>query len=91
MKDEAAPYRSVDLIPRVSGVNALLDGHSHSEVEMEMVKDKDGKNVLLTQTGTKIKAFGKLTISESGELLIQRHWKNPYRLKKQMRRHDVSR
>ena len=66
--DASAPCRSVDLISGISGVDAVIDGHSHSTVEMERVKDKEGKRVLLTQTGTKLKAFGRLTIREDGEM-----------------------
>lgn len=66
--EESIPHRSSDIIPMLSGVDAVVDGHSHSVVEMEKPKDKDGKGVLLTQTGTKLKAIGRLTISESGEM-----------------------
>ncbi len=66
--DVSAPHRSTDLIPMLSGVDAVIDGHSHSVVEMEKVKDKDGKAVMLSQTGTKFTSIGKLTISESGEM-----------------------
>lgn len=66
--ESSFPCRSVDLICGISGVDAVIDGHSHSVVEMERVKDKEGKTVLLTQTGTKLKAFGRLTISGDGEM-----------------------
>ena len=65
---ESAPHRSTDIIPMLSGVDIIIDGHSHSTVDMEKVKDKDGKSVLLTQTGTKFASIGKLTIAESGEM-----------------------
>ena len=65
---ESAPHRSTDIIPVLSGVDAVIDGHSHSTVDMEQVKDKDGKSVLLTQTGTKFASIGKLTIADSGEM-----------------------
>ncbi len=58
----AAPYMSTDVIRNTSGIDAVLDGHSHSVVEMEKVKNKDGQSVVLTQTGTKLHSIGKLTL-----------------------------
>ncbi|MDO4804734.1 MAG: bifunctional UDP-sugar hydrolase/5'-nucleotidase [Lachnospiraceae bacterium] len=68
VSEGSSPYCSTDLISGISGVDAVIDGHSHSIVEMEKVKDKEGKEVLLTQTGTKLANIGKLTVSESGEM-----------------------
>ena len=66
---ESAPLSILRIsIPMLSGVDVIIDGHSHSTVDMEKVKDKDGKSVLLTQTGTKFASIGKLTIAESGEM-----------------------
>ena len=41
----------------------MLDGHSHSTIEMDLVKNKDGKEIPLSSTGTKLVNIGKLTIS----------------------------
>ena len=41
----------------------MLDGHSHSTIAMELVKNKDGKEIPLSSTGTKLVNIGKLTIS----------------------------
>lgn len=67
--DEAShPYTSVDLIRNTTGIDAVLDGHSHSDVPMEEVKNKDGEEVDLTQSGAHLEAIGKLTIDASGEI-----------------------
>ncbi len=68
IKEEASPFMSTELIQNTTGIDAVLDGHSHSIVEMEKVKNKDGADVLLTQTGTRLQAVGKLTISRSGDM-----------------------
>lgn len=61
-----SPWTSSEMIENTTGIDAVLDGHSHSTIEGEKVKNKDGEEVLLTSTGTKLAAIGKLTISEDG-------------------------
>lgn len=65
---ECSPWMSTELIGNTTGIDVVLDGHSHSTIEGEQVKNKDGKNVLLTSTGTKLSAIGKLTIAEDGAI-----------------------
>ena len=64
---ESAPYRSTDVIANVSGIDAFIDGHSHTEFS-ETVKDKDGKDVYLQQTGCYLANIGKLTIAADGNI-----------------------
>lgn len=63
-----SPWMSTELIENTTGIDVVLDGHSHSTVEGEKVKNKEGKEVLLTSTGTKLAAVGQLTISAEGEI-----------------------
>ena len=56
------------MIANVSGLSAFIDGHSHSTVEMKEVKDKDGKTVILTQTGSYFAALGQMTITKDGKI-----------------------
>lgn len=58
----SAPYRSTDVIEHTSGLDAFLDGHSHTVMEENYVKDKDGNEVLLTQTGCYFSAIGEADI-----------------------------
>ena len=58
------PWNSEDVIKNVSGLNAFIDGHSHSTVETKNVNGKDGKPVVLTQTGQYFDAIGKMTIKD---------------------------
>jgi len=60
------PWTSKETIANVSGLNAFIDGHSHSTVVGENVADKDGANVLLTQTGEYFDAIGMMVIKADG-------------------------
>ena len=60
--ESSAPYRSIDLIANTRGLDAFIDGHSHTKMEGELVSDKDGNQVLLTQTGCYFSAIGDMEI-----------------------------
>jgi len=59
----SVPWTSRDLIQNTEGLDAFIDGHSHTTIEMEVVPDKNGAKVILTQTGSYLDAVGKMTIS----------------------------
>lgn len=61
-------WSSSGIIANTSGIDACIDGHSHESVVSDIVKNKDGQNVVLTQTGTKLNNIGKLTISPDGSI-----------------------
>ena len=63
------PWTSAETIANVSGLTAFIDGHSHSTVVGTEVADKDGSNVLLTQTGEYFDAIGLMVIDgETGSI-----------------------
>ena len=62
----SVPYTSSDLIVNTTGINVVLDGHSHSVWEMELVQNAAGEDVILSSTGTKLNNVGSLII-EAGE------------------------
>lgn len=62
----SAPWRSEDVIANTSGLDAFIDGHSHSTVPMKEVTDENGNAVILTQTGEYLNAVGKMTITAEG-------------------------
>lgn len=76
--EDMAPYSSIDLIENTTGVDAVLDGHSHSQIPCQPVKDAGGSTVLLCSTGTKLNNIGQLTISANGTittgLISQMNW-----------------
>ena len=51
------------LIKNTNGFDVVLDAHSHSVIEGEIIVDEGGNEVLLSSTGTKFEYIGKLTIS----------------------------
>lgn len=53
---------SYDVIANVEGIDAFIDGHSHTVIEGEAVKDKAGNDVLLTQTGSYLDNIGLMEI-----------------------------
>lgn len=65
---DCSPWMSTDVITHTNGIDAVLDGHSHSKIECERVKNKDGKEVILTSTETKLHYVGCLTIQKDGGL-----------------------
>ncbi len=61
--DSCSPWMSSELIVNTNGIDIFIDGHSHSEIPQEFVKNKDGKDVLLTSSGTKINNIGMVEIA----------------------------
>ncbi|MBO2515693.1 MAG: bifunctional metallophosphatase/5'-nucleotidase [Clostridiales bacterium] len=67
--DEASsPWMSTQVIAATNGIDAMLDGHSHSIMAQEEVLNKDGEPVLLTACGTKLQAIGYCRISTDGKV-----------------------
>ena len=59
----SSPWTSQEIISHTTGLDAFLDGHSHSTIASESVTDKAGKTVVLCSTGTKLNAIGQLIIN----------------------------
>ena len=62
------PWTSEEVIAHTTGLDAFIDGHSHSTVGMKQVKDKAGNTVVLTQTGSYFAAIGEMTIAANGTI-----------------------
>jgi len=58
----STPWTSVEVIANTTGFSAFLDGHSHSLIEGQSVKDKDDNDVILCSTGSKFNAIGEITL-----------------------------
>lgn len=65
--DALEQYTTPALLEHINGVDAIIDGHSH-QVYNSTFPDKDGKEVYISQTGTKLKNVGKLTIKSDGNI-----------------------
>lgn len=59
---------SHQLVAATRGIDFVLDGHSHSTIPFNEVKNLDGKMVKITQTGTQFANIGKLLITKDGEI-----------------------
>lgn len=64
---EAEPYTYADVISHTTGIDAMLDGHSHDLDQVKML-NKEGKEVLRSACGTKLEAIGYLRIKTDGTL-----------------------
>ncbi len=64
----SSPWTSKEVIANTTGLDAFIDGHSHTTMEKSVVKDKDGNDVILTQTGSYLKNVGVLTIDADGNI-----------------------
>jgi len=59
------------LVSNTRGIDIVLDGHTHEIVESVKVKNLDGKEITVTQTGTQFAYVGKLLITADGRLITQ--------------------
>lgn len=59
---ECSPYTYKDVIANTTGINALLDGHSHDTDHVEM-RNKARETVLRQGCGTKMEGIGYLKIA----------------------------
>lgn len=62
-----ARYTSTDLIASTNGIDAVLDGHTHSVVNTTLANNQ-GRQVILCQTGTQFANIGKLLITKDGTM-----------------------
>lgn len=60
--DEDVPNRSFDIIHNTTGIDAVLDGRSHKEIENQKIFNKAGKEVIYSQAGSKFSCIGRLNI-----------------------------
>ena len=58
-------YTSNGLLSHLEKVDAVLDGHTH-RVYNTTSKDKNNKDIPISQTGTKLQSIGKLIIKPNG-------------------------
>ena len=65
----ASPWTSEEVISHVTGLDAFIDGHSHSVVKGKTVAGADQQPVILTQTGEYLNRLGIMVIDyETGQL-----------------------
>ena len=67
--DEEAchPWNYADVLSNTSGIDVLLDGHSH-DTEQVVMQNKNGENVTRSACGTKLNCIGYSHINADGEI-----------------------
>lgn len=72
IEETSAPWRSTDVIANTTGIDVMIDGHSHSTIDGQQVANEEGEMVLLNQTGTKLSAIGKIVIDpDTGDITAE--------------------
>ena len=61
-------WNSESVAANTRGVDAIIDGHSHERIQGKHVKNYVGKDVLITQTGTKLETVGQIVIGTDGKI-----------------------
>ena len=64
-EDESTPWKYSDVIANTTGIDAMLDGHSH-DTNQVIMKNRDGEDVVRSACGTKLANIGALTITTDG-------------------------
>ena len=65
---ENSPNDSISLIHNTRGIDAVLDGHSHSVIIGDRYPNADGEDVILSSVGTKMANAGELIIGKDGTI-----------------------
>ena len=69
-ENDVRPYSSTELIENTRGADVVLDAHSHYEIPCDVIRNADGKDVLVSQTGTKLAKIGQLVITDDGFISV---------------------
>ncbi len=60
----STPY----IAPRTRGIDVFIDGHSHEVTPSLHVRNAENRDVIITQSGTKLNNVGKVTITKEGKI-----------------------
>lgn len=64
---ECSPWMYSEVIANTTGIDAMLDGHSH-DTEQVVMKNKNGEDVVRSACGTKFAHIGMLHITKDGKI-----------------------
>lgn len=64
-------WSSDAVLQNTTGIDACIDGHSHETIPSKSVTAKDGKQVTVSQTGTKMENIGKMVIRPDGTITTE--------------------
>lgn len=66
----SSQWSSEAVIKNTTGIDAVIDGHSHETYD-KTYPNKNGEQVVVTQTGTKLSNIGKMTIKPDGTITTE--------------------
>lgn len=66
--EDKKPFTSVELIQNTTGIDVVLDAHSHSVIREKTERNANGEDVILSSGGSDFSHFGQLTIQADGEI-----------------------
>ena len=58
-------YSVPQMLSQLTGVDAVIDGHSHEDY-IDEVPDKTGKKVVVSQTGSRLHCLGRIRLTDKG-------------------------
>jgi len=64
--DITESWTSLAVVQNTKGIDAFIDGHSHEITPSLIQKNMEGKDVPITQSGSKLAYIGQVTISTDG-------------------------
>ena len=71
-EEKVANYlTSHELVAATTGIDVVLDAHTHSVILCDTVMNADGKPVYISQTGTQFAKVGKFVISKGGNFSFE--------------------
>ena len=70
-EDVTEVWSTAYIAPRTKGIDAFIDGHSHEVAPGLVFKNAEGKDVIITQAGTKLTHVGKITINTEGRVTAE--------------------
>ena len=71
-----SPWTYADVIAHTTGIDVLLDGHTHDSEQVTML-NAEGKSVVRSASGTKLRSIGYSHISAEGKILETGIWSWP--------------
>lgn len=60
-----------DVVKNTTGMNAFISAHSHLSVENNVVKNKENKDVIVSEPGSHLNCFGVMEIKKDGTITTQ--------------------
>ena len=70
---EDSPWTYADVLANTYGIDVMIDGHSHDNMQVEM-KNKKGEKVVRSACGTKLSSIGYSHIGADGTVLETGIW-----------------